>query len=49
MERHGIKRCYYGHIHGVGHRYAIEGTVRGISFTMISADYLGFDPLLVEK
>jgi predicted phosphohydrolase len=49
MERHGIKRCYYGHIHGVGHRYAIEGTVRGISFSMISADHLGFDPLLVEK
>lgn len=47
MVQYGIKRCYYGHIHGAGHRFAVEGVVRGIEFTMISADYLGFDPILV--
>jgi predicted phosphohydrolase len=48
MQQYGIKRCYYGHIHGVGLKAAIEGTIRGIHFTMISADHLRFDPLLVQ-
>ena len=25
LKEYGIKRCYYGHIHGAGHRYAIDG------------------------
>lgn len=49
MRRYGIKRCYYGHIHGTGHKYAFEGVFQGIRFTMISADYIGFDPLLIQK
>lgn len=49
MHVHGIKRCYYGHIHGAGSRAAVQGITRGINFTMISADYIGFDPLLIEK
>ncbi|MDR2932229.1 MAG: metallophosphoesterase [Oscillospiraceae bacterium] len=48
MQRHGIKRCYYGHIHGAGHRYAVEGVSRGIDFKMISADYIAFDPVLIH-
>lgn len=47
MRQHGIKRCYYGHIHGVGHKYAVQGKFRGVNLTMISSDYLGFDPLLL--
>jgi predicted phosphohydrolase len=45
---HGIRRCYYGHIHGAARRHAIQGLVDGCEFTMISADYLGFDPVLVK-
>lgn len=45
--RYGIKRCYYGHIHGAGHKYAIQGNYRGVKLTMISSDYMGFDPLLI--
>lgn len=48
MHRYGIKRCYYGHIHGAGHRYAIQGNYRGIKLTMISSDYIGFDPVLIK-
>ena len=48
MQSHGIKRCYYGHIHGVGHKNAVQGIVRGIDFRMISADYIAFDPVLVK-
>ena len=49
LVRHKIKRCYYGHIHASGCRYAIDGTYLGIRFFLCSSDYLRFDPLLVEK
>ncbi len=39
----GIKRCYFGHIHG--NYLAPSHTVyRGIEFALISADYLDFVP-----
>ena len=43
---YGIKRCYFGHIHGV---YNIPRTVnyRGISFSIVSADYLDFVPMII--
>ena len=43
MKEHGVKRCYYGHIHGV---YTSDAAFEyeGIRFEMISADYLGFCP-----
>lgn len=48
MHEYGVKRCYYGHIHGV---YAIAPVRRfeEIDFHIVSADYLNFAPLLVEK
>ncbi|MCL2579244.1 MAG: metallophosphoesterase [Oscillospiraceae bacterium] len=49
MQKYGVSRCLYGHIHSQGHKYAVEGECRGITFHMISADYLAFDPLLVKK
>lgn len=45
----GIKRCYYGHLHGDGARYTVNQMVDGIHFSLISADYLGFCPILIEK
>jgi predicted phosphohydrolase len=46
LERFGVRRCYFGHIHGV---YGPEcAFVRGgIRFEMISADRLDFAPLPV--
>lgn len=49
MRKYGITRCYYGHIHGAGHRHAVQGDYHGIHLQMISADYIGFDPVLVSK
>ena len=46
---YGIKRCYYGHVHGSSIPYAINGVKYGIEFKLISADYLQFRPLLVVK
>ena len=42
MKKYNIKICYYGHLHGASHKDAIEGNVEGISFKLISADYLDF-------
>ena len=44
MKAYNVKKCYYGHIHGQGHRFAVLGDSDGIRFDMVSADYLGFVP-----
>lgn len=44
-----IKRCYFGHIHGeVTGKYA-DFEKDGIKFALISGDFLGFCPKLIEK
>lgn len=47
MHRYGVKRCFYGHIHGSGAQYAFQGEYDGITFRLVSADYLKFTPVLV--
>lgn len=44
MERYGVTRCYYGHLHGGSHRLAASGKHSGIEYHLVSADYLGFRP-----
>jgi len=48
MEKYKVKRCWYGHIHGKGHKLAVQGLVGGIEYTMVSADYLDFRPLKIN-
>ncbi|MBQ9383497.1 MAG: serine/threonine protein phosphatase, partial [Ruminiclostridium sp.] len=49
IKEYGIKRCYYGHIHGrSGHARAFTGEYDGTDYKMISADYLEFMPVKVE-
>ncbi len=43
MKRHGIRRCFYGHIHGV-YNIPWHTEFEGIDMTIISADYLDFTP-----
>ena len=47
MQKYGVKRCCYGHIHSKGHKFATVGRYRGIELSMVSSDYLSFDPLLI--
>mgnify|MGYP000476567614 FL=1 len=47
LEDEGIRRCYYGHLHGPATRAAVTGEREGIRFSLISADYLSFCPKLV--
>lgn len=42
MKKYNVKRCYYGHLHGASICEAIEGTVQGIEFKLVSADSLDF-------
>ena len=49
LKEYGIRRCYYGHIHGPSIRNATEGEYDGIKFRLISADALKFLPVLVER
>ena len=44
MERYGVTRCCYGHLHGGSHRLAVSGPVGGVDYQLVSADYLGFCP-----
>ncbi len=49
LRRHGIKRCFYGHLHGGSCLYAVCEEVEGIKFSLISADFLEFCPRIIEK
>lgn len=48
LEKYDIKRCYYGHIHGAGHRFAFQEERNGIAYKLVSADYLGFMPIKIN-
>ena len=49
LKEYGIKKCYYGHLHGVAAKFAFDGEVDGIDFKLISCDRLGFTPYLISK
>lgn len=42
MVKHGVQTCLYGHLHGDGHRFAFEGSLKGIDFHCVSCDFLEF-------
>ncbi len=48
LKEYGVKRLYYGHIHG---NYTIEPTFvhDGVKMSIISADYLSFVPKFIDK
>lgn len=47
LYKYDIKKCFYGHIHGAGSHRAVVGDYNGISFELVSADYLDFTPFRV--
>ena len=44
MERCGVTRCFYGHLHGGSHRLAVSGVQGRVEYHLVAADYLGFQP-----
>lgn len=49
LKSYGVRRCFYGHLHGASHKLAMEGTWDGIEYRLLSADYLDFQPYIVKK
>jgi len=47
LERYGVTRCCYGHLHGGSHRLAITGLHGSVDYSLVAADYLGFRPKLL--
>ncbi len=45
--KYNIKRCYYGHLHGRAHRFAVCGEYDGINYQLVSGDFVQFCPKLV--
>lgn len=46
--KNGVKRCYYGHLHGNACKYSFNGKKYGIDFRLVSADFLEFCPKCVS-
>lgn len=44
MRKYGVKKCFYGHVHGYAQKNAVVGERDGIAFRMISGDYIQFSP-----
>lgn len=49
LEEEGIKRCYYGHLHGASKYRAFTDERNGVKFSLISGDFLEFCPKIIEK
>ncbi len=47
LAQYGVRRCFYGHLHGASQRLAMEGLHGGVEFSLVSADFLDFHPYLV--
>lgn len=42
MQKYGIKKCFYGHLHSTSIQEAIDGNYFGIEFKLVSADGVDF-------
>lgn len=47
LVKYGVRRCFYGHLHGGSHKLAMEGLWDGVDFKLCAADYIGFKPIKV--
>ena len=42
MKKYNVKKCYYGHLHGISHVNRIPDIVDGIEYHLVASDYLRF-------
>ena len=47
LQKYQVSKCYYGHLHGGSHRFAVCGDRDGIEYRLIAADYVGFKPVKI--
>lgn len=46
---YNVKTCLYGHLHSDGLSQVREGMIDGIEYYCLSADYIGFSPVLIKE
>ena len=44
LQRYGVRRCFYGHLHGPSHKLATEGSWDGVDYALLAADFINFRP-----
>ncbi len=44
LKKYEVRLCCYGHIHGKGCAYALNGWYDGTEYKLVSADFLNFTP-----
>jgi hypothetical protein len=49
LHKYNVKRCYYAHLHGSCIRNAIVGERAGVTYTLVSADSQGFNPVKINR
>lgn len=49
MRKYRVTDCFYGHLHASAAKNAFEGETGGISYKLVSADYLHFKPYMIEQ
>lgn len=47
LKAYGVRKCFYGHLHGASHGLAMEGIWDGIEYRLLSADRIGFKPVQI--
>ena len=47
LTKYEIQQCFYGHIHGKSSNYAINGIRDGVSYALVSGDYVDFKPVKI--
>ena len=47
--QYGVTRCFYGHLHGTGLKGAFSGFSNGIEYRVVSADAVGFRPVMISE
>ncbi len=47
LHKYGVRRCFYGHLHGPSHNLALEGLWEDIDFRLVAADRINFTPIQV--
>ena len=47
LEKHGVKLCCYGHLHGKSCQGALNGWRGGTEFRLLSADFVNFTPVRI--
>lgn len=48
LHKYNVKRCYYAHLHGYSIKSALGGERAGVTYKLVSADGVGFDPVKVN-